>query len=209
LDRRLLRDEGAAMQNAHTVVNWAAREVFSAYSLALGPQGDLRRLSALDPRVTMTLEDLKGYIAKISVPRDKPEEAAALAALMHQADHLARLVDQAGHRSFIPILKNEAVTRRPAMWFAGCLSFDRDLKLSEIGGRMARMVDPVAHRFTRHRRGLLLGEHVGIYSIQETFQATDAMRWLTRIMHNVQRIGEYDADVQERLGHGASLALVL
>lgn len=207
LDRRLLSDEGAAMQNAHTVVNWAAREVFTAYSLALGPQGDLRRLSALDPRVTMTLEDLKGYMAKISVPRNKPDEAAAFAALMHQADHLVRLLEQAAHRSFIPVLKTEPVTRRPATWFAGCLSFDRDLELSEIGKRIARMIDPIAHRFTRHRRGLLLGEHVGIYSIQETFQATDAMRWLTRIMHNVQRVCEYDHEVRGRLGHGEPPAL--
>lgn len=207
LDPRLLSDEGAAMQNARTVVTWAAREIFSAFSLALGPQGDLRRLSALEPRVTMTLEDLKVYMAKISMPKNKPVEAAALAALMHQADHLVRLLEQARRRSFIPVLKEELVTRRPTTWFAGCLSFERKLELSQIGERMSRMVDPVAHRFTRHRRGLLLGEHVGIYSIQETFQATDAMRWLARIMHNVQRVGEYDAEVRENLGHETPSAL--
>lgn len=200
LDHRLLSDEGAAMQAAHGAVTWAAREIFSAYALAIGPEGDLRRLSALDPRVTMTLEDLKDYMARISVPRDKPAEAAAFAALMHQADHLARLLEQAEHRSFIPVLKNDAVARRPSQWFAACLSPDRALELPKIGNRMARMAGPVAHRFTGHRRGLLLGEHAGHYSVQDTFQATDAMRWLTRIMHNVQRIGEYDQEVQSRLG---------
>ncbi|MFN4130087.1 MAG: Na/Pi cotransporter family protein [Paracoccaceae bacterium] len=206
LDRRLLSDEGAAMQAAHGAVTWAAREIFAAYALALGQEGDLRRLSALDPRVTMTLEDLKDYMAQISVPRNKPTEAAAFAALMHQADHLVRLLEQAGHRGFMQVLTQDAVTRRPARWFAACLSSDPPLELAEIGKRMARMADPVAHRFTGHRRGLLLGEHAGIYSMQDTFQATDAMRWFRRIMHNVQRVGEYDHEVQSRLGFRAQPA---
>lgn len=200
LDRRLLSDEGAAMQVAHGAMTWTAREVFAAYALALGPEGDLRRLSALDPRVRLVLDDLKAYMAEISVPRNKPPEAAAFAALMHQADHLVRLLDQAGNRSFIPVLKREPVTQRPASWFAACLSFERELELSEIGARMSRMAGVVARRFRRHRRGLLLGEHAGIYSVQDTFLATDAMRWMTRIMHNVQRVAEYDDEVRRGLG---------
>ncbi|MFN4155703.1 MAG: Na/Pi cotransporter family protein [Paracoccaceae bacterium] len=204
LDRRMLSDEGAAMQAAHGAVSWAAREIFAAYALALGPEGDLRRLSALDPRVTLTLEDLKDYMAQISVPRNKPADAAAFAALMHQADHLARLLEQAGQRGFIPVLRHDAVTRRPAGWFASCLSPDRAQELPGIGKRMARMAGPVAHRFRRHRRGLLLGEHAGIYSMEDTFQTTDAMRWFLRIMHNVQRAGEYDHEVQVCLGYGGA-----
>lgn len=199
LDRHLLSDEGAAMQAAHGAVTWAAREIFAAYALALGPEGDFRRLSALGPRVTLTLEDLKDYMAQISVPRDKPTEAAAFAALLHQADHLDRLLEQAGKRSFIPVLKRDVVTRRPARWFAACLSPDRQQPLVKTGKRMARMAGPVAHRFTGHRRGLLLGEHAGIYTMQDTFEANDAMRWFTRIMHNVQRVGEYDHEVQSGL----------
>jgi phosphate:Na+ symporter len=199
LDHRLLADEGAAMQAAHGAITWAARESFAAYARALGPEGDLRALSALDPRVTLTLEDLKDFMARISVPRDKPAEAAAFAALMHQLDHLARLVEQARHRDLIHVLKRDLVTRRPARWFAGCLSTSRALELAEIGTRMARMGAPVGSRFTRHRRGLLLGEHAGIYTVQDTFQTTDAMRWLLRIMHNVQRVGEYDTQVQASL----------
>lgn len=203
LDRHLLSDEGAAMQSAHAMVIWAAREVFSAYSLAIGPARDLRRMSALGPRVGIALDELKDYMAQISVPRDKPTEAAAFAALMHQADHLMRLVEQAEHRGYIAILLRGKITPRPAQWFAACLSPDRPLDLPQIGARMALMAAPVAHRFARHRRGLLLGEHVGLYTMQETFQATDAMRWFTRIMHNVQRVGEYEREVQSNLGHEA------
>ena len=202
LDRRLLSDEGAAMQSAHVVVTWAAREIFSAYAQALGPRRDLRRLSALEPRVRLTLDDLKDYTARISMPRNKPAEAAAFAALMHQVDHLGRLLEQARRRDFIHVLEDDAVTRRPARWFAACLASDRKLELAQIGARMSRMNEPVAHRFKRHRRGLLLGEHVGIYSVQNTFQATDAMRWLRRIMHNVERVGEYDREVRDKLGQG-------
>jgi len=200
MDPRLLSDEGAALQAAHGTMTWAAREVFAAYSAALGPQGDLRRLSALEPRVGMALDDLKDFMARISVPRDKADEAAAFAGLMHQADHLVRLLEQSRRRGFIAILGREPVTKRPAHWFAGCLSPERGLELSDIGTRMARMAGPVAHRFARHRRGLLLGEHAGIYSVQDTFETTDAMRWLTRIMHNVQRIGEYDHALGKHLG---------
>lgn len=200
LDPRLLSDEGAALQAAHGAVAWAAHEVFAAYAAALGPQGDLRRLSALEPRVGLVLEDLKAFMAKISVPGDKAHEAAAFAALMHQADHLGRLLEQGRQRGFIAMLGRERVTQRPARWFAGCLSPERDLELTDIGARMARMAGPVAHRFARHRRGLLLGEHAGIYSVQDTFDTTDAMRWLTRIMHNLQRIGEYDHTLRKHLG---------
>ena len=200
LDRRLLTDEGAAIQAAHGAMTWAAREIFTAYALALGPQGDVRRLSSLTPRVTLALEDLKDFMARISVPHDKPAEAAAYAALMHQVDHLVRLIEQAEHRGFARVLKHDRVTRRPARWFAACLSPTRTLALAAIGTHMARMTAPVSHRFTRHRRGLLLGEHAGLYSVQETFQTTDAMRWLSRIMHNVQRVGEYEYEVQSGLG---------
>lgn len=202
LDRRLLSDEGAAMQVSHTMVTWVAREVFTALALALGPTGDLRRLSALDPLVKMSLEDLKDYMSKISVPRNKPDEAAALANLMHQTDHLARLLEQAGHRSFIPVLRHDAVTRRATRWFAACLSPDKALELPEVGRHMARMSHPLVHRFKEHRRELLLGEHAGLYSVHDTFQTTDAMRWLMRIMHNVQRVGEYDVEVRKILRQG-------
>ena len=160
-------------------------------------------MSALGPRVGIALDELKDYMAQISVPRDKPTEAAAFAALMHQADHLMRLVEQAEHRGYIAILLRGKITPKPAQWFAACLSPERPLDLPQIGARMALMAAPVAHRFARHRRGLLLGEHVGLYTMQETFQATDAMRWFTRIMHNVQRVGEYEREVQSNLGHEA------
>ena len=184
------------------MVTWVAREVFTALALALGPTGDLRRLSALDPLVKMSLEDLKDYMSKISVPRNKPDEAAALANLMHQTDHLARLLEQAGHRSFIPVLRHDAVTRRATRWFAACLSPDKALELPEVGRHMARMSHPLVHRFKEHRRELLLGEHAGLYSVHDTFQTTDAMRWLMRIMHNVQRVGEYDVEVRKILRQG-------
>lgn len=200
LDPRLLSDEGSAMQMAHSVVHWAAQQVFTAYANGLGPRRDLRALSALAPRLTPVLEDLKAYLAQITVPRDKPTEAAAYAALMHQVDHLDRLLQQSAKRGFITALHRHPATARPALWFATCLSPRTGLTLAQTGGHMARMKPIVDKRVHRHRRGLLLGEHVGLYSVQDTFDITDAMRWLLRIIHNVQRIGDYDATVDQALG---------
>jgi len=200
LDPRLLSDEGSAMQVAHSVVHWAARQLFTAYANALGPQRDLRALSALEPRLTPVLEDLKAYLAQITVPRHKPTEAAAYAALMHQVDHLDRLLHQSAKRGFITALHRHPATSRPALWFATCLSPRTGLTLAQTGGHMARMTPIIDKRVHRHRRRLLLGEHVGLYSVQDTFDITDAMRWLLRIIHNVQRIGDYDATVDQALG---------
>jgi len=200
LDPRLLSDEGSAMQAAHSVVDWSAHQLFTAYADALGPKRDLRALSALAPRLAPVLDDIKSYMARITVPRDKPTEAAAYAALMHQVDHLDRLLAQSAKRRFIPTLHQHPATARPAMWFATCLSPDKALTLTNIGKRMARMAPIVDKCVHRHRRGLLLGEHVGLYSVQDTFDITDAMRWLLRIIHNVQRIGDYDATVDQALG---------
>lgn len=200
LDPRLLSDEGSAMQAAHSVMSWAAKHLFAAYADALGPQRDLRALSALAPRLAPVLEDLKSYLARITVPRGKPTEAAAYAALMHQVDHLDRLLAQSAKRPFIPALHRHPATARPVVWFATCLSPHKGLTLTQTGNRMARMVPIVDQRVHRHRRGLLLGEHVGLYSVQDTFDITDAMRWLLRIIHNVQRIGDYDATVNQALG---------
>lgn len=200
LDPRLLSDEGSAMQAAHSVMSWAAKQLFAAYADALGPQRDLRALSALAPRLAPVLEDLKSYLARITVPRGKPTEAKAYAALMHQVDHLDRLLGQSAKRRFIPALHRHPVTARPAIWFATCLSPHKGLTLTQTGKRMARMAPIVDKRVHRHRRGLLLGEHVGLYSVQDTFDITDAMRWLLRIIHNVERIGDYDAAVNQALG---------
>ena len=65
------------------------------------------------------------------------------------------------------------------------------------------MADPVAQRFKRHGRGLLLGDHAARYSMEETFRVTDAIRWFERILHNVQRVGEYDHEVQSCMGYVA------
>jgi phosphate:Na+ symporter len=200
LDTRLLTDEGSAMQAAHSVVFWAAQQLFTAYANALGPRHDLRALSALTPKLTPVLEDLKTYLAQITMPRDKPTEATAYAALMHQVDHLDRLLAQSGKRRFIPALHRHPITARPALWFAACLAPRKGLTLAQTGHHMARMAPIMAKRMHRHRRGLLLGEHVGLYSVQDTFEITDAMRWLLRIIHNVQRLGEYDATINQALG---------
>jgi phosphate:Na+ symporter len=58
--------------------------------------------------------------------------------------------------------------------------------------RLNRLERLLETRTNRHRRAMLLGEHVGLYSVRDVFQHTDAMRWLQRVLHHTQRIGDYD-----------------
>jgi phosphate:Na+ symporter len=46
-------------------------------------------------------------------------------------------------------------------------------------------------RKARHRRGLLLGEHAGLYDLADVFAHTDAMRWLNRSLHHLERLEHY------------------
>ncbi len=64
----------------------------------------------------------------------------------------------------------------------------RDLDLDHL----TRLQDLAEHRTRGHRRGLLPGERVGLYTLAEVFARTDATRWLQRSVHHAERIGHYD-----------------
>ncbi len=93
-------------------MTWVARD-FHGLCAGTGPRGDLRRLSSLIAHVTLAPQDLKDLMPQISVPRDKPSEATAYAALMHEADHLMRLIEQAERRGFVRVLEHDLVTQGP------------------------------------------------------------------------------------------------
>jgi phosphate:Na+ symporter len=84
--------------------------------------------------------------------------------------------------------------RRPTL--AVGAAFRRLVTSTETDGeaaRLARLHGILLHRKDKHRRGLLLGEHAGIYSLQEVFSYTDAMRWLDRSLHHAERVAHYQA----------------
>jgi len=205
LDRSLLKDAGASLVAAQAAATAIARRLFSALGAALQEPADLRALSTLAPVLAPALDELEAFLADIRLPDDKPAEAEAFSALLHQADHLRRLLARAQKKTNIPILLQDRVLRRPALTMGAILR--RSGRPGAPGldpDRLARLEKLLIQRTDRHRRGLLLREHAGLYSVRDVFQHTDAMRWLKRVLHHAQRIGYYGAlarlDMQGRGG---------
>lgn len=192
LDDALLSDEGAAMDAAQACISRICGRLFGALGKALQPQSDLRALSTLEPVLDPALEELEEFIARITIPEAKARERERYAALLHQIDHVRRALNRATHKAMIPVVLNDTELRRPALFLGELLR-----RMAQAGDpglfadRLARLEVLVAHRAARHRRASLLQEHVGLISVNEMFQRTDAMRWLTRILHHFARIAHY------------------
>lgn len=192
-DRALLREPGAALVAARAGAFAIARQMFTALSDALRPSPDYRRLSTLTSTAEASIDDLEGFLADIRLPEDQPDDEEIYTALLHQADHLRRLLERSRQTAHIHTLLEDRALRRPALAAGAILG--RAARSGETGletGRLYRLLGLVTHRTNRHRRGLFLGEHAGIYSLREVFSHTDAMRWLTRSLHHAERIGHYD-----------------
>lgn len=185
LDPRLLGDEGAAMDAAQAVADAVARASFAALADALGPEHDLRALAALNTRAEPALRELGEYLAKIRLPVGRADEQARYSALVHQLDHLGRLLARAGERDRIGTLAEDKDLSRPARVLGVALA--KGLSAARLA-RIARLVGLRAHRF---RRGALLREHAGLISVADLFHRTDAMRWLERVFHHAERITHY------------------
>ena len=193
LDRGLLGDAGAALMTAQAGAAAIAQRQFSALSAALTEPPDYRPLSALEPGIGVAIDELEVYLFDIRLPSDQPAEEKLYSDLLHQADHLRRLLFRCRQKARIQTLLEDRTLSRPAHTLGAILN---QAALSDSGDlqtdRLSRLQALVTHRTNRHRRGLLLGEHAGIYSVQQMFAHTDAMRWLQRTLHHAERIGHYD-----------------
>ncbi|MFT7592796.1 MAG: phosphate:Na+ symporter [Paracoccaceae bacterium] len=193
LDRGVLGDAGAALITAQAGAAAIAQRQFSALSAALTAPPDYRSLSALEPGIGVAIDKLEVYLFDIRLPPGQPAEEEVYSDLLHQADHLRRLLFRCQQKARIQTLLEDRTLRRPAHTLGAILnraagSDSHDLQTDRLG----RLQALVTHRTNRHRRGLLLGEHAGIYSVQQVFAHTDAMRWLQRTLHHAERIGHYD-----------------
>lgn len=193
LDRVLLTDARTALTAARAAAKLIAVRMFAALSAALRDQPDYRPLAALRPDMGKALDELEKFLADIRLPADLPAEEEVYSALLHEADHLRRLLHRLDQTDRIATLSEDRSLRRPALLMGGILGraavpAARDLEPD----RLARLQALAAHRTGRHRRGLLLGEHAGLYTLSEVFAHTDAMRWLQRAVHHAERIGHYD-----------------
>ncbi|GHG85246.1 Na/Pi cotransporter family protein [Pseudodonghicola xiamenensis] len=200
LDRALLSDARAAMTVARGGAQIIADRLFAALAAAMRETPDYRLIAALAPALPAALDRLEQYLAAIRPPEGLDREEEVYSALLHEADHLRRLTERAGQTAYIQTLFEDRSLRRPAVLMGALLGCAAAASPAEMeADRLARLEALIAHRVGRHRRGLLLGEHAGLYSLTEVFAHTDAMRWLQRSVHHAARIGHYDRVARQGL----------
>lgn len=190
LDPRLLADPGTALDAAARTVTAIAISIGEALSAALAapPQRDLRPLAALPARIDPARRALETWLASIPLPADDHAAQARMAALMHLADHLARLAARAQEQSRIAHIADSPRLARPARAVAASLTRPRD------PARAARLADRIGAFALHHRRGALLREHAALIAPQDVFRETDALRWLDRVADHAERIARYSRD---------------
>lgn len=185
LDRRLLTDEGAALDAAQAVADRLRRVLFAALARALGPAGDLRGLAAVTVQGGAALSELEAFLSQVRIPGDRPEEGARYAALLHQGDHVRRLLERCAQRDRIATLREEARLGRDVAALSAALTRDRD------PARLDRLAALIERRGHRYRRGVLLREHAGLLPVADVFERTDALRWLMRVADHAARLARH------------------
>jgi phosphate:Na+ symporter len=198
LDPALLQDEGAAMDVAHSALGVVCRYVFNAAGKAFAPDPDMRSLATLDSVATPALNEIKDYISRINLPAGKLAERNRYAVLLHQADHLTRLIKRLERRSMIDVLLSDPALSRPARALGATLRIAANPDSRGLEAmRLAKLSDRIEARTKRHRRATLLREHIGMITVAEMFDRTDAMRWLHRVADHVSRIAYYNEQLPE------------
>lgn len=195
LDYSLLRDPGTALMAARGTSAAIARRLFRAYGQALNDAPDYRGLSALEPESSRAIADLEGFLSSLRLPDGDLDGEARYSGLLHCTDHLRRLTARAEQKAHIHALLEDRVLRRPALAFGAILRRSGACPDPAEAPRLERLAAILERRAARHRRSLLLGEHVGLYSLGYVFAHTNAMRWLERSLHHSARIARY----QERI----------
>lgn len=190
LDRSLLSDPNAAMDGAGGCAARIMRAMFASLGRCLRPGGaPLPSEDAL--RLEPALDDLHAYLARIRVPADATDAMNRYSALLHQYDHLTRLAHRMTREDQMRPLRVDPGLRRPAMAFGAALRRAADPDRGVQAAALERLERLISGRTHRLRRSALLREHVGLVSVQEVFEVTDAMRWLERAAHNAARCVHY------------------
>lgn len=198
LDRSMLRDPETALVAAQTATDAIAARLFTALGAALSERPDYRGLSAL-AACDEAIEELRGFLQNIRLPEGRQSAEQVYSVLLHQLDHLTRMRVRTQSRGHFTALMDDRALRRPALATGACL---RRLGAQYSPGeaaRLARLQALIEHRQSRHRRGLLLGEHAGLYSLGDVFSHTDAMRWLLRTLHHAVRVADYQGQARAGL----------
>lgn len=182
LDRRLLVDEGAALDAAQGVANRLRATLFEGLARALEPQGDMRGLASASDQGTAALAALQDYLGRVRITPERRREQEHYVLMLHQMDHFQRLLERCAQRDRIASLSQEPLLRRDMAALAAAL------RRGDDAARLLRLSDLINRRSARFHRGALLREHVGLISMEEVFARTDALRWLGRVAEHAARI---------------------
>ncbi|WP_234170677.1 Na/Pi cotransporter family protein [Ruegeria pomeroyi] len=198
-DRSLLKDANAALLAAQSGARTIAERLFLALGAGLAPAPDYRRIAALTP-CTRALEDLRAFLSEIRLPPDRAQDIETFSDILHQIDHLTRLLDRARQTGNIDTLLHDRLLRRSALGAGAALGRSG----GAVGGvpegkRLERLRLLIAARRKRHRRAMMLGEHAGLFGLDQVFAHTDAMRWLDRVLHHAERVAHYHRAAAARL----------
>lgn len=191
LDRALLADPDMSLITVHAALDTVTKRTYAAMAAALQQPADYRGLSALDP-CREAVQEIEAFLADMRLTPDHAAQEADYSALLHQTDHLLRLLARLSQTGRIAVLGDDPLLRRPALITGVILArLVSGQAMAKERTRLQRLERLVADRKTRHRRGLLLGEHAGLYDLSEVFSHTDAMRWLNRSLHHLERLEHY------------------
>lgn len=191
LDRALLADPEMSLVSVHSALETVTIRTYAAMVAALQLPADYRGVSALEP-CREALKEIESFLADIRLTRDHAAQEDDYSALLHQTDHLLRLLQRLGQTGRIAVLGDDPLLRRPALITGAILTrLLSGQTIAKEQRRLLRLERMVADRKARHRRGLLLGEHAGLYDLSEVFSHTDAMRWLNRSLHHLERLEHY------------------
>lgn len=188
LDRRLLADEGAALDAAHGAAEALTGVLLRATAARL--QGGLPDADEA-AQVEAAMEDTEEFLTRINLPEAMQSARQRYTALLHQFDHLHRL----SHRVYGPrrleLLQADPALSRPARALsAACL---RAATGARNAVQMARLHRLISGRTRQFRKSVLLRERAGWVQPADMFDLTDTLRWIDRTADHVANILHYGA----------------
>lgn len=186
LDRRLLVDEGAALDAAHGAAQSLSGVLLRATAARIsGGKPDAEE----GAMVEAAMVDTEDFLTRINLPDGTPGPRLRYAALLHQFDHLHRLAHRVYGPRRLELLKGDPELARPARALAAaCL---RAAEGNLDAARMARLQRRISGR-TRHLRQLvLLRDRATWVRPDDVFDLTDTLRWIDRTADHVARVLHY------------------
>jgi len=194
LDRRLLSDTGAALDTAGKVLREVSAELAAAMAGALRPGAPPEPLAAATRRSAGDLAALEDFLARIQVAGDRSADLERLNAQLQELDHLRRLHYRCTQAARLRGAVREPRLHWPVVLLRGCLA----QHLAGAGGgealaqRLGRLEAWLGRQEARVRHIVLRRPpHVLGMTVAEVMQLADAMRWMRRSTHHVQRVVHY------------------